>query len=81
MEIKILGRYRIKPARRVRRRLRPGKASKVAGRSLARQNRRCPWNTELIAARTIREAWGFGLGVLALNLTKSRAVSHEDPPG
>ena len=34
-----------------------------------------------LAARTIREAWGFGLGVLALNVTESRAVAHEDPPG
>jgi hypothetical protein len=32
-----------------------------------------------LAARTIREAWGFGLGVLALNVTESRAASHNDP--
>jgi hypothetical protein len=47
MEIKILGRYRIKPARGVRRRLQPEEGLEGAGYSLARQNRRCPWNTEL----------------------------------
>jgi hypothetical protein len=34
-----------------------------------------------LAARTIREAWGFGLGVPALNVAESRAASHDDPLG
>jgi len=34
-----------------------------------------------LAARTIREVWGFWLGAATLNVTEARAASDDEPPG
>jgi hypothetical protein len=47
MEIKILARYRIKPTRRVRRRLPPKKALRARGAAWLDRIGAAPWNTEL----------------------------------